>query len=71
MTVMTVSFTALLLNSRKGYRFEPLLSLQLLINGEWVDAVSGNTFPVLDPRTEQEIIRIAEADSADVDKYVA
>ncbi|GAB4814563.1 hypothetical protein N2152v2_001609 [Parachlorella kessleri] len=44
---------------------------QLLINGEWVDAVSGNTFPVLDPRTEQEIIHIAEADSADVDKAVA
>lgn len=42
--------------------------LQLLINGEFVDAASGKTFKVLDPRTEEPIFEVAEADAADVDK---
>ena len=41
--------------------------LQLFIGGEFVDAVSGKTFPVVDPRTGEEIFRVAEADKADVD----
>lgn len=41
---------------------------QLFIGGEWVDAVSGKTFPVLDPRTGEEVFRVAEADKEDVDK---
>lgn len=41
---------------------------QLLINGKFVDAKSGKTFAVYDPRTEEEIFRIAEADAADVDE---
>lgn len=44
------------------------VTLQLLINGEFVNAESGKTFPVIDPRTGEEIHRIAEADKADVDK---
>ncbi|RMZ56673.1 hypothetical protein APUTEX25_002762, partial [Auxenochlorella protothecoides] len=44
---------------------------QLLINGKFVDAKSGKTFAVYDPRTEEEIFRIAEADAADVDDAVA
>lgn len=46
------------------------LDLQLLIDGKFVDAESGKTFPVVDPRTEEEIFRVAEADKVDVDKYV-
>jgi aldehyde dehydrogenase (NAD+) len=43
---------------------------KLLINNEWVDAVSGKTFPTFNPATGEEIIRVAEADKADVDKAV-
>src|SRR5690606_3954363 len=41
---------------------------QLLIDGEWVDAVSGKTFNAIDPVTEQVICKVAEADAADVDR---
>ncbi|MCS7024798.1 MAG: aldehyde dehydrogenase family protein [Bryobacteraceae bacterium] len=44
---------------------------QLWIGGEWRDALSGKTFPVLNPATEEEITQVAEADSADVDLAVA
>eukprot|EP00210_Caulerpa_lentillifera_P009138 g8712.t1 len=44
---------------------------KLLIDGKFVDAASGKTFPVVDPRTEETIIRVAEADSEDVDRAVA
>lgn len=44
---------------------------KLFIGGEWVDAESGKTFPVLDPRTGEEVFRVAEADKADVEKAVA
>src|SRR5690606_33065224 len=41
---------------------------KLLIDGEWVEAVSGKTFPVIDPATNLEVGRVAEGDAADVDK---
>ncbi len=41
---------------------------KLLIGGEWVDAVSGKTFPVYDPGSGHEIARVAEADAADIDR---
>jgi aldehyde dehydrogenase (NAD+) len=40
---------------------------KLLINNEWVDAVSKKTFPVLNPANKEVIAHIAEADKADVD----
>lgn len=43
---------------------------QLLIDGQWVDAVSGKTFPVVDPRTEEVILQVAEGDKADIQKAV-
>jgi len=43
---------------------------QLLINGKFVDAASGKTFPTLDPRTGEVIARVAEGDAADVDRAV-
>jgi phenylacetaldehyde dehydrogenase len=42
----------------------------LLIDGKWVTAASGKTFPVYDPSTGNEVARVAEADAADVDKAV-
>ena len=44
---------------------------QLLIDGEWVDAVSGKTFAVEDPATQETIAHVAEGDAADIDKAVA
>ncbi|KAK1297239.1 hypothetical protein QJS10_CPB15g00911 [Acorus calamus] len=39
---------------------------QLLIDGKFVDAISGRTFPTLDPRTGDIIAHVAEGDEEDV-----
>jgi len=44
---------------------------KLLINNRWVDSASGKTFPTINPSTGEEICRVAEADTADVDKAVS
>src|SRR5271157_2645800 len=44
---------------------------KLLINGKWVDAASGKTFPTINPSTGEVITQVAEADTADVDRAVA
>jgi acyl-CoA reductase-like NAD-dependent aldehyde dehydrogenase len=41
------------------------------IDGEYVDAVSGETFPVVNPATGLELARVAAGDAADVDRAVA
>lgn len=41
---------------------------QLLIGGQWVDAIDGRTLPVLNPATGQAIGRVARADTADLDR---
>lgn len=45
--------------------------LQFYINGEWVDPVTPNPFPVINPATEEMCGRISLGSSADVDKAVA
>ncbi|XP_042503103.1 aldehyde dehydrogenase family 2 member B7, mitochondrial-like [Macadamia integrifolia] len=44
---------------------------QLLINGQFVDAASGKTFPTLDPRTGDVIAHVAEGDKEDINRAVA
>ena len=44
---------------------------QLLIDGQWCDAASGKTLPVLNPATAQEIGRVAFAGKADLDRALA
>lgn len=44
---------------------------KLLIDGKEVDALSGETFDVINPATEQVIARVAAGDKADVDLAVA
>ena len=39
-----------------------LSSLQLFINNEYVDSVSGKTFPTINPVTEEKICDVAEGD---------
>ena len=43
---------------------------QLFINGEFVDSLSGKTFPVVNPTTEDEICEVQEALKDDVDRAV-
>ncbi len=44
---------------------------KLIIDGKQVNAVSGKTFATIDPRTEKEICKIAEAGPEDVELAVA
>jgi phenylacetaldehyde dehydrogenase len=43
---------------------------KMLINGHWVDSVSGKTFPTYDPSTGEVLATVAEGDSADIDLAV-
>lgn len=40
---------------------------KLLIDGKWVNSVSGKTFPTYNPATEEKIADVAEGDAADID----
>ncbi|MSR66940.1 MAG: aldehyde dehydrogenase family protein, partial [Pedosphaera sp.] len=42
----------------------------MLINGHWVSAVSGKTFPTYNPATEEIICQIPEGDRPDIDAAV-
>jgi phenylacetaldehyde dehydrogenase len=44
---------------------------KLLIDGKWVAAKSGETFPVEDPATEEVIAHVPSGDKADIDAAVA
>jgi len=43
---------------------------KMLIDGKWVDSVSGKTFETINPATGKVIANVAEGDKADVDKAV-
>src|SRR6266853_1410949 len=43
---------------------------KMLINGNWVDAVSGKTFPTYDPSTGEVLAQVAEGDREDVNLAV-
>ncbi|HBE27136.1 MAG TPA: betaine-aldehyde dehydrogenase, partial [Ktedonobacter sp.] len=43
---------------------------KLLIDGEWVEAASGNVFPVYNPATGEIIAQVAEGDKEDIDRAV-
>src|SRR5437899_11000973 len=43
---------------------------KMLINGNWVEAVSGKTFPTYDPSTGEVLATVAEGDKADIDLAV-
>src|SRR5271155_667007 len=44
---------------------------KLLINGKWVEAASGKTFPKYNPATGEVLANIAEGDKEDIDRAVA
>jgi acyl-CoA reductase-like NAD-dependent aldehyde dehydrogenase len=43
---------------------------QLFIGGAWRDAVSGETYPTINPATEEESARVARGDERDIDLAV-
>src|SRR5438094_3694668 len=43
---------------------------KLFINGKWVDAVSGKTFPTYDPSTGEVLAQVAEGDREDINLAV-
>ena len=43
---------------------------KMLINGQWVEAVSGKTFPTYNPATGEVMARVAEGDREDIDRAV-
>ena len=43
---------------------------KMLINGKWVEAASGKTFPTYDPSTGEVLSQIAEGDREDIDRAV-
>jgi phenylacetaldehyde dehydrogenase len=43
---------------------------KILINGKWVDSVSGKTFATLNPATGEKLVEVAEGDKADIDLAV-
>jgi phenylacetaldehyde dehydrogenase len=44
---------------------------RMLINGQWVAAASGKTFPTYNPSTGEVLAHVAEGDKEDVDRAVA
>nr|XP_032837152.1 LOW QUALITY PROTEIN: aldehyde dehydrogenase, mitochondrial-like [Petromyzon marinus] len=44
---------------------------KLFINNEWVDSVSGKTFPTVNPATGEILAHVSLAEAADVDKAVS
>ena len=44
---------------------------QMLINGKWVDAASGKTFPTYNPATGEVLAQVAEGDREDINRAVA
>jgi phenylacetaldehyde dehydrogenase len=43
---------------------------KMLIDGKWVEAVSGKTFPVYNPATGEIIAQVAEGDKEDIERAV-
>jgi phenylacetaldehyde dehydrogenase len=43
---------------------------KLLINGKWVEAASGKTFPTFDPSKGEVLSQVAEGDREDIDRAV-
>jgi len=50
---------------------DPSTPKGLLIDGKWVQAASGKTFPSINPATGEVIAHLADADAVDVDRAVA
>ena len=43
---------------------------QMLINGRWVNSISGKTFPTYNPATGEVLAQVAEGDREDIEQAV-
>ncbi len=43
---------------------------KMLINGKWINSISGKTFPTYDPATGKVLAQVTEGDAADIDLAV-
>jgi phenylacetaldehyde dehydrogenase len=43
---------------------------KMLIDGKWVNSISGKTFPTYNPATGEVLVQVAEGDKADIDAAV-
>src|SRR5208337_5607128 len=43
---------------------------KMLINGKWVEAASGKTFPTYNPATGEVLAQVAEGDREDIERAV-
>src|SRR5208283_5647541 len=43
---------------------------KMLINGNWVDSISGKTFPTYNPATGEVLAQVAEGDHEDIERAV-
>ena len=43
---------------------------KMLINGQWVNAASGKTFPTYNPATGEVLAQVAEGDREDIERAV-
>ena len=43
---------------------------RMLIGGQWVESVSGKTFPTVDPATGETLVQVAQGERADIDRAV-
>ena len=55
----------------RSYDFQEYVACRNWIDGQWVDAASGRTLPVENPRHAQAMGNVAWSDTADVEKAVA
>ena len=57
-------------NSR-SYAFQPYVDCKNWIGGEWGDAASGKTHPVMNPRHEKAMGNVVWSDGSDIERAVA
>ncbi|MBZ5503319.1 MAG: aldehyde dehydrogenase family protein [Acidobacteriia bacterium] len=68
MEMATATQTIPMEKSVAAYVAKPRL---MLINGKWVPAASGKTFPTYNPSTGEILCQVAEGDKEDIDRAVA
>lgn len=57
--------------AQRSYDFQPYVTARNWIGGEWRDAASGKTIPVMNPRHGKELGKVVWSDTADVQAAVA
>jgi acyl-CoA reductase-like NAD-dependent aldehyde dehydrogenase len=69
-TAMKTEATAAHGTNNRAFEFPNDIPKQLLIAGKWLRAQSGETFPTINPTTEEVLAIVAEGGAADVDAAV-